>query len=205
VFDSVSPDFPSFRVSLYLTEIFNLPHWIWSFLSISRHGKHVIIIIKQLKSPRKHTFFLWSPYNFPCFRVSVFLRVSPGLSETRIFAKNSLWRHHIAQKMTKTTQLKIKPSTSIHANTRRNHLELALERAARHSELSRKTGQIWMKSSQIYVGNPVFWKNTPWKITSLNPTYCYYYIIFFSINKKVSQILVLILSKKSSSLTLTYW
>jgi len=58
--------------------------------------------------------------------------------------------------MTKTTQLKIKPSTSIHANTRRNNLELALERAARHSELSRKTGQIWIKSGQIYVGNPVF-------------------------------------------------
>ena len=73
---------------LCFTEIFNLPHWIGmlssfhSFLSIYRHGKYVV---KQLKSPRKHTFFLRTPYKFPCFLVC------PCLSETRIFAKNSLW------------------------------------------------------------------------------------------------------------------
>jgi len=50
-----------------------------------------MVIIKQLKSPRKHTFFLWTPFKFSYFRVSVFLRVSPCLSETRIFAKNSLY------------------------------------------------------------------------------------------------------------------
>jgi len=98
---------------------------------------------------------------------------------------------------------------SIHANTRRNNLELALDRAARHSELPQKTGS---GCTEIRPNVAQIWSNIRFsekihceRSLHLIPHIATNYIIFLSINKKVSQILVLILSKKSSSLTLTYW